>query len=187
MQRQTPLLLPHAAGAATACPPAAASATACVSWASMCLICLPDGQHLGAAAPIAVPHLVQPQRPLRLDACYRGCPPYSVQRHDAAPAATSTCVPRAATAVPKPSIGMWPCQRQDRLLSWACDVPYRSPAIFVPTASNLGAAIICQGRISSPIGYRSCSSPAEHTAIRPSMTVIAGVEPSSLKSTEGEG
>ena len=39
---------------------------------------------------------------------------------------------------------MRPCQRQDRLLSWASlGVASQSPAVVVPSASNLGAAIIC--------------------------------------------
>ena len=127
-------------------------------------IFVPTASNLGAA--IICPNsstasLVQPQRPpaSSTQLLYRRrSPPYLPQRHT-----PLLLRPAPASLAPLPL-----CRRsRDRLpssgMAWALpapgppaqlglDVPYRSPAIFVPTASNLGAAIICPNSSTASLG-----------------------------------
>ena len=93
-------------------------------------IFVPTASNLGAA--IICPNsstasLVQPQRPpaSSTQLLYRRrIPPYLLQRHTPlllrpAPASLAPLPLRRRSRDRLPSSGMWPCQRQDRLLSWA--------------------------------------------------------------------
>ena len=127
-------------------------------------IFVPTASNLGAA--IICPNsstasLGQPQRPpaSSTQLLYRRrSPPYLPQRHT-----PLLLRPAPASLAPLPLR----CRSRDRLPSsgMACalpapgppaqlglDVPYRSPAIFVPTASNLGAAIICPNSSTASLG-----------------------------------
>ena len=79
------------------------------------------------AAKCSTASLVQPQRPpaSSTQLLYRRrSPPYLLQRHTPlllrpAPASLAPLPLRRRSRDRLPSSGMWPCQRQDRLLSWA--------------------------------------------------------------------
>ena len=120
-------------------------------------IFVPTASNLGAA--IICPNsstasLGQPQRPpaSSTQLLYRRrSPPYLPQRHTPlllrpAPASLAPLPLRCRSRDRLPSSGMacGPASARTACsVGPRCDVPYRSPAIFVPTASNLGAAIIC--------------------------------------------
>ena len=117
-------------------------------------IFVPTASNLGAA--IICPNsstasLVQPQRPpaSSTQLLYRRrIPPYLLQRHTPlllrpAPASLAPLPLRRRSRDRLPSSGMVALPAPGPPAQLGLDVPYRSPAIFVPTASNLGAAIIC--------------------------------------------
>ena len=102
------------------CLPAIVVATACIlDSAIVCPSSSTARSSAAAASARVLDGTVAPSKPSYL---------YTAAAH-AAPAATSTCVPRVATAAPSESRpparwrhDMRPCQRQDRLRSWGPDL-----------------------------------------------------------------
>ena len=138
-----------------------------LSWASMCRTDRlqsssrrPATSALQSSAPIAVPCLVQPQRPpaSSTQLLYRRrIPPYLLQRHTPlllrpAPASLAPLPLRRRSRDRLPSSGMWPCQRQDRLLSWAsmCRTDRLQSSSRRPATSVFGQLCRCPRAIICP-------------------------------------